>query len=469
MARFSISKFFSRERNNRTKQVLHNKFNEAFFWGSLGGQVINDDNDLKRYIDYAYNINPDVYSVVNQIANKFTSIPYVVRPIEDENANRKLKRLNDATKYNYTISQEVKAYDLKEAAFGEENLLPMPLDNPNPQQSWSEFFTLSETFLNTTGNVYWYMLKPEMGMNAGEPTAIYILPSHLIEIVLKDNADFLTLESPIDHYSLIEGSQYTDFNAENVIHIKYPNPNYNQDGSHLYGQSPLRAGYKNIEMTNKGLDLSSNTLKNGGAFGFIHAKDTQTPLTNDQARSVKSRLTEMNNDPEDLGRIGAISQSIGFTRISLTTDELKPFEYFKYNMKQVCNVLGWDDKLLNSDDGAKYDNMTIAEKRVVTGKIVPDIKLYEQAINSYLLPLFKGYDNTQIDFLVKELPEMQQDMKTLLEWVDKAVKGGFFSRNKGLKIMGMPISDDANMDAITVNEDIITLEDAILPKDPLQL
>lgn len=469
MAKFSISKFFSRESNNQTKQTIQNKFNEAFFWGSLGGQVINDDNDLKRYIDYGYNINPDVYSVVNQISNKFTSIPYVIRPIEDEKANKKLQRLNTATKYNYTIAQEVKAYELKEQAFGDEDLMPMPLDKPNPQQSWTEFFTLSETFLNTTGNVYWYMVKPEMGLNTGVPTAIYILPSHLIEIVLKDEANFLDTSSPIDHYSLIEGNQYTDFKESSVIHIKYPNPNYNQDGSHLYGQSPLRAGCKNVEMTNKGLDLSNNTLKNGGAFGFIHAKDSQTPLSNEQAVSVKSRLTEMNNNPEDLGRIGAISQSIGFTRISLTTDELKPFEYFKYNLKQVCNVLGWDDKLLNGDDGAKYDNMAIAERRVVMGKIVPDINLYEQAINTHFLPLFKDYKNTKIDFLVKELPEMQQDMKTLVEWIDKVVSIGLISRNKALKIMGMPPSEDEIMDLITVKDDIMTLEDALLPKDPLQI
>jgi len=470
MAKFSFRNTFFNRNNDTIKNTVQNKFNQAFFWGSLGSQVINDDKDLKRYIDYSYNINPDVYSVVNQIANKFTSIPYVIRPIKDKEANKKLQRLNTATKYNYTIAQEVKAYDLKEKAFGvDEGLLPMPLDKPNPQQSWTEFFTLSETFLNTTGNIYWYMVKPREGMNKGVPNSIYVLPSHLIEIVLKDNADFLTLESPIDHFSLIEGVQYTDFKAEDVIHIKYPNPNYNQDGSHLYGQSPLRAGYKNIEMTNKGLDLSANTLKNGGAFGFIHAKDSQTPLSNEQATGVKSRLKEMNNNPEDLGRIGAISQSIGFTRISLTTDELKPFEYFKYNLKQVCNVLGWDDKLLNSDDGAKYDNMTIAEKRVVTGKIVPDIKLYEQALNHFFIPLFKGYENTKIDFLVKELPEMQQDMKTLVEWIEKVVNMGLITRNKALKIMGMPQNEDVNMDLITVKDDIMTLADALLPQDDVQI
>lgn len=467
MAKFGIRNPFYI--NNNIKNSVLNKFNQAFFWGSLGGEATNDDTDFTKYIDLAYNINPDVYSVVNQIANKLSSVPIVIHKIEDEQSHRKLSNLNYSTKYNYSIPQEFKALELKEKAYNEDDTLPFPLNKPNPQQTWQEFWTLSETFLNTTGNVYWYMDRLELGMNAGEPKAIYVLPSHLMSIVLKDNVDFQSMESPIDHYILLEGSQYVNFKAENTIHIKYPNPNYNTNGSHLYGQSPLRSGWKNIEATNKGLDLSINTLKSGGAFGFLHAKDNQTPLNSDQANSIKDRLKEMNSSTEDLGRIAGISAAIGFTRVSLTPDELKPFEYFNFNLKQVCNVLGWDDKLLNADDGAKYDNMQIAERRVVSGKIVSDIKLFKEALNGSFLPLFKRYKNTCIDFKVKELPEMQQDYKLLVEWIEKAINVGLITRNQGLKVMGMQISDDANMDIITVKDDLMTLQDAILPQDNVQI
>lgn len=459
--------FVFRNRTN-VEDVIRNKFNEAFFWGSMGGQVLDDDQNKNRYIDLAYNINPDVYSVVNQIANKFTSIPYVIRRVEDQQAQKKLTRINRTTNYNYSIPQEFKVRELKELAFKDDSF-DLPLENPNPNQTWDEFWMLSETFLNTTGNCYWYIQKPELRENA-EPTAIYVLPSHLMEIVIKDDVNFQSLESPIYCYMLSEGTQYVDFKAEEVIHIKYANPNYDENGSHLYGQSPLRAAWKNIEATNKGLDLAVNTLKNGGAFGFIHAKDNQTPLTQNQASEIKERLREMNKDAEDLGRISGMSAALGFTRISLTPDELQPFEYFKYNLKQVCNVLGWDSKLLNDDDGAKYDNMKIAEKRVVTGKIVPDIRLFEQSFSKHFLSQFSKYKNTVIDFMVKELPEMQQDYQTMVEWVGKAIDKGLITRNQGLEVMDMPISEDDNMNVITVNEaSIMTLEDAIMPTDDLQI
>lgn len=464
------SPFFLRPQRQFTdeqlQRALRNKFNEAFFFGSTGNQVTDDDRNSIKYIDYAYNINPDVYSVVNQIASKFTSIPYVIKDVKDEKSYRKLNLLNKSTNYNYSISQEFKALTLKELSYDEDYMM-MPLEQPNVSQTWDEFWNLSEVFLQTTGNVYWHIQKPELRENA-DPTAIYVLPSHLMEIVLKGNVDLIGDESPIDYYMLREGATYVEFKSNEVIHLKYSNPNYDENGSHLYGQSPLRAGWKNIESTNKGLDLSVNTLKNGGAFGFIHAKDNQTPLTQDQGREIKDRLKEMNKDPEDLGRISGMSAALGFTRISLTPDELKPFDYFKYNLKQVCNVLGWDAKLLNDDDGAKYDNMKVAEKRVVTGKIVPDIRIYEQSFNKFL-NMFSGYEGTVIDWQVKALPEMQQDYKTMVDWIEKAVNIGLITRNQGLKVMDMPLSEDTNMDIITVKDDVMTLEDAILPQGDVQI
>ena len=468
MPKLALRNPFYFTNRNKLAQNIINQFNRSFFWGSLGGEAYNDDKNLERYIDYAYNINPDVYSVVQQIVQKFNSIPQVIKKIEDKEAYKRLNILNNTTKYNYSIPQEFKAVKLNNKAYSDE-YFDMPLEKPNPSQSWNDFWALSNIMLQTTGWCLWYKLAPEEGQRAGQPIALYVLPSQLMEIVVKPNSDLLGLENPIDYYILNEGAQYTKFDADEVVCVKYANPNYDQNGSHLYGQSPLRAAYKNIVSTNKGLDLSLNTMKNGGAFGFLHAKDNQTPLTPEQAEQLKSRLKEMDKSSEDLGRIAGISSSIGFTRISLTTDELKPFDYFNYNLKMVCNALSWDDKLLNSDDGAKYDNMKVAEKRVVTGKTVPDIKLFSEAFNNEILPLFKGYEDKCLYFNVKELPEMQQDYNTMVDWITKAVDGGLIPRNEGRLSMGLEAIENEDMNTITVKDDVMTLEDAITPQPGLTL
>ena len=441
--------------NNITGKRIFNAFNQAFF-KYLGGGYTAYDTDNKTYIEQGYNINPIVYSMINQMSIKSASIPCYVKKIEDEKELKKLKRLNNSTNYNTTIQQKVNQKILEIKAY-EEGELPLPLERPNPTQTWTEFIALYKTFIKTTGNVYQYDLKPENGANSGTPIATYLLPSHLMQIIVKDHADMLHVESPIKGYMLTEGDQYIQFKAEDVLHIKYSNPNYDTEGSHLYGQSPLQAGLKNIQSSNLGLDLNIKTLKSGGAFGFIHGKGNT--LTQDQADSLKNRLKEMDTSNENLARIAGVSAEVGFTRVSLTSDELKPFDYFKFDEKMIADVLGWT---LDSGDRGDFGG-TISEirKQRITDNIVPDLKLLSDKWNTEWLPQFKGYENTEVIFDVSELPEMQLDIAKMVEWVVKLIDVGMISRNEGRDVIQFMKSEDANMDIITVVNDVIPLEEAI--------
>jgi HK97 family phage portal protein len=336
----------------------------------------------------------------------------------------------------------------------------MPLDAPNPMQTWNEFLELYKTLIKLTGNVYIYKLMPKEGVNAGTPIGLYLLPSHLMEIILKKNADMMGVESPIFGYKLIEGNIGMTFNADEITHIKYPNPNFDLNGSHLYGFSPIRAALKNIESSNLALDLNIKTMKNGGAFGLIHSKG-QTPLTYEQATGLKDRLKEMDADPDKLGKIAGVSAEIGFTRLSLTTDELKLFEYLSFDQKQICNALIWSDKLLNNDSGAKYDNVKQFRKQVVIDNIIPDLELFTVAFNNDILPLFKNYKGTCLYFEYSELPEMQEDMTEMVAWVKPSIETGLISRNEGRVFMKLHKLDDESMNEITVNADILTLDQAL--------
>ena len=447
-----ISNIFKRNNKNT------NKFNEAFF-KFIGSGGSSYDLDAETYIDKGFNINPIVYSVISQMATKTSSVPYCIKKIEDKGQKSKLNNLLKATKHSLTPQQEVKRLMLETKAYTESEY-DMPLVVPNPMQTWNEFLELYKTLIKLTGNVYIYKLMPDEGMNAGTPIAMYLLPSHLMEIILKENADMMSTESPIFGYKLIEGNIGMTFLEREITHIKYPNPNFDLEGSHLYGFSPIRAVLKNIETSNLALDLNIKTMKNGGAFGLIHSKG-QAPLTYEQATGLKDRLKEMDADPDKLGKIAGVSAEIGFTRLSLTTDELKLFEYLNFDQKQICNALGWSDKLLNNDSGAKYDNVKQFRKQVVIDNIIPDLELFAVAFNNDILPLFKNYKGTCLYFEYSELPEMQEDMAEMVSWVRPSIETGIITRNEGRVFMKLPLSNDKSMDEVTVNADILTLEQAL--------
>lgn len=439
----------------QTNNDFINKVNQVLL--GLGFNFTQYDADNKTYIDKGYNSNSDVFAVVSQKATEVTRIPYFIKSVKDEQQKDNFSQLKITNKNILTPQLAIKKALLESKAFEEKQLM-MPLDKPNPNQSWREFFALYETFMDLTGNFYMYMLSPEDGMNAGTPIEIYILPSHLMQIVLKDRADILNDSQPISHYILTEGNQYVKFECEDVIHIKLPNPNFDLAGSHLYGQSPLRSALTNIQSSNSATTLNAKTLANGGSFGFLSTKE---PLTPEQAIQLKDRLVEMDNSEKRLSNIAGSAKEVVFTRISLTTDELKPFDYLEYDQKAICNVLHWDDKLLNSDDGAKYDNYKTALRRAITSGISPNLRLLEECFNSELLPRFKGYENTVLIFDETELPEMQDDMANLTQWLNNALDRGVITRDEYRLAINYAEIGTPETQQLTVNTSTISLAEAL--------
>ena len=444
-----------------TNSDLRNRFNQAFF-GYIGGAYTTYDQEASTYLERGYNENSVVYSVIQQMATKTASVPYFVEQVKNTNQLKSFKKHLQTPSPTDPMFQLFKNR-LRNKAFTpvENEDFGLPLDRPNELQTWYEFFDNYKTQIRLFGNCYIYMLRPEMGINSGQPQALYILPAHLINIVLKNDAKFLLTESPVGYYTLIEQSYYVKFEADDVIHIKLPNPNFDKNGAHLYGQSPMRAGLKNLESSNEANNQNIKTLKNSGAYGFIHGK--QIPLNPAQATELKDRLQEMDASPERLSKIAGISQEIGFTRLSLTTDELKPFDFLNYDQKQICNVLGWSDLLLNSDMGAKYDNIKQVRQRVVTDNIIPDLMLLEHALNDEYLPLYPKFRDKFIYFDASLLPEMQIDQAQMVAWLSIALNDGAINRNEYREALKFTRIEDNEMEVFTTRMGIIPLTEAVQP------
>lgn len=410
--------FFGRLWDNVVGSVktFTNAFNKAFYQ-FIGGQGAQYDYKDSTYLEKGYGLNPDVFAVVNQMCDKTKAVPYAVKKIKDKNSVSKLNLLRNATKGNYSVKQLVDKFILESKAY-EDKELPFPLDKPNPNQTWGDILSLFKLYLKITGNYYQYSVSPSEGVNSGVPKLIYVLPSHMMKIVLKKDADLLFDDDPIDYYLLRDGEQYIKFPAEDIIHIKTPNPFFDLNGSHLYGLSPIKVLLRNIESSNEALNNNVKTMKNAGVFGLLSGKDQA--LTPEQATQLKQRLVDMDKDSGRLSKIGGLSVPVDFTKISVDTKDLMPFDYLKYDQKQICNVLGWSDALLNNDDGGKYDKQKEERKRVITDNIQPDLLLLQQAWTEKFIQKFKGYENAVLEFDITELPEMQEDYKAMVEWMEKA-------------------------------------------------
>jgi len=405
---------------NGLNKTEENLFNQAIY-NMVGGQTNTYNATLETLLIKGYGENPDVNAIVNQMSSKTTVVPFAIKKIENPKAAKQLRQLHQVTKGDLSFLQKKEAKALEQKAYREDEQ-KMPLERPNPNQTWTDIMFLFKVYLKVCGNVYLYKVAPTTGANAGEPMQIYILPAHWVQIVLKPQANLMSFENPIDYYILTQGNTYTQFPADTIIHIKRANPFYNQNGSHLYGFSELMAAIRNITSSNNGIDNNVKTMLNSGVYGFIHAGDGASPLTPTQAASLKEALVMMENNPGRLSNIAGASAKMGFTRISLTTEELKPFEYLSFDRKTLCNCLNWPDELMNNDTGGGLNSQKEiqAHKRAITDNIKPDLDLLADSLNKEFVQKFKGYENSVIVFDISGLPEMQTDINTMMDWLNKA-------------------------------------------------
>ena len=323
-------------------------------------------------------------------------------------------------------------------------------------QTWKELFALYRIFMETDGNAYFYTVKAENGNNAGRIKQVYILPSNLVDIVLKKDIDTIIDDNPIDFYTLSEGDKRIKFPQESIIHIKYANPNYDMSGSHLYGLSPLRAALKNIMSSDEALSHNVKNMKNGGVFGFFFADDKDTPLTAEQALSFKEKLIDMNSDPSNLARIAGASFKMGFQRLSLNADELKVIENLNFDRKVFANLLGWSDILLNSGESSTYNNIQQEKRRVLMGKVQAGLLLLQDAFNTRLVPFLEGCDSSCVlEWDISEMPEMQENMDKMIEWMQKA----YLTPNEIRQAVKYETLEIDGMDTVWVNAGLKRIDD----------
>lgn len=442
--------------NNKQKNE-RNSFNEAFL-KFFGVGSASYDYKAKTYLEKGYKINPIVFSVVNQMCDKSKSVPFYVKKIKDEKALKKLKNHQNRFSEDISFKQKLDVIKLKDVAYEEEDL-PIPLIKPNPNQSWEDIIALYVLYLKLTGNAYLLKVSPDMGLNEGIPKLLYVLPSDKMELVLKKDTDLLYDENPIDYYKLIDGDITVKFKSEDVIHIKTPNPFYDQNGSQLYGFSPFSALLKNIESSNEALDNNIKTLKNSGVFGYFYGRDGVS-LNPDQATQFKQNLQEADKQSGRLSKLIGSSVPIEFQKLSLTTDELKPFDYLNYDERQICNVLGWSTLLMNRSEAMTYNNIKEEKKRVLIDCIKPMVDLLGTALTEHFLPYFKkAYEKAEWIFDITESPEMQENIKEMIEWAQKAWltpnEIRLLAKYETSDIDGMDIPRDPQgkrVDEISINE-----------------
>ena len=377
------------------------------------------DDNYKEYVDKGYLYNPDVYSVVNLITNAMRSVHFCVYEIKDMPKFRKYNRLpSEAKEYQLDKVMRYKEESLIEVE--SDNFLYKLLERPNPLQGWGEFIENVMGYKLITGNSYVHGVRLENGANAGLVSEMWPLPAQYMRIKASGKGESIVLGYKLD---LTEGATTTSsvkFEADEIMHLRYWNADYDGDGSHLYGLSPLRAGARVIRQSNDSYTAQMAQLQNSGAMGILAVEPDS--MTEEQARQLERDYTKKYTGSFNRGKIVIAGAKMDWKQIGLSPVDLNIIESQKMSLRDICNIYGINSALLNDPDNKVYNNVQEARRALYMDKVIPELDTFRDELNRWLTASFneKTGKKYYIDYDLESIPAIQKDMKLILEQVKDA-------------------------------------------------
>lgn len=443
-----MASVLDRFRNLITKNAQQTaaQYNKAIYQ-FLGESIVwNPEND-DTYIRDGYRRNATIYSLVNLITNAATTIPFQIYEKVNEN---EVKRYKSLTSGSVDAQSLLKANLIRKNAMVElqGTELHQLLERPNAAQSYSSWISELIAFGKLTGNRYIYGIAPETGMNKGKYKELYVMPSQIMEIVSGG------IMQPVQKYRIEYQGAY-DIPAEDILHIKDFNPYYDGTGSHLYGQSPLRAGLRSLTTNNEAVQTGVKYLQNQTARGILTSDEGD--LNEVQAQQLKDKFRKNFQGADNAGDVIITPKKLSWVNFGLNAADVSLIEQYNASIKDLCNIYSVPVQLLNNTESATYNNMKEAKKALYQNAVIPELNKIRDELNRWLAPMYG--DKLFIDFDYSAIPELQEENEKV---VDQLSKAWWVTPNEKRRVMNYGVDDEnialdnyyipANLIPIEINE-----------------
>jgi HK97 family phage portal protein len=420
-----------------------NYLNEQIFKRFSNNAPIFLDDNAESYINNAYGFNADVYAVVTGILRACSSVPFVVHEVVDEKKALKYKRLKSFNRNTTNPTSLKKAMDIKEQAFIEapDSDLYKLLDRPNPLQAFPEFLENMLGFKLITGNTYVHGVE----LTDKRFSELWVMPAQYTRIIADNSVEGLIKEYILELFGYQE-----PIPAESVMHLKYWNPNYDVNGSHLYGVSPLKSLRTVIRNSNDGHTSLSRAFKNMGSEGMVFVDDPDVDsLTQEQVSQLERDLKRRGAGPENYKSWLVTSSKMGFVPFGMSPVDLEILDSIAHSRRSICSAFGYPSQLLNDNESSTYNNMAEARKQLYLDICIPELERVYSELNRWLLPRFNKDGKTyHIDYDVSGLEALADNMKEKAEWLNIA---WWLDPNEKRREMDYETKDDPTMDEVWVD------------------
>lgn len=379
------------------------------------------------YIEQGYQVSPIVYSVVKKISK----------------TTRKAK---------WKVMQKV-VVDGEETLidYNDVNLQKL-LDKPNGLMTWSHLMEEAVGFKLLTGNTFFWMIPPEReikGVNAGTVQSLWVLPTQHMQIHAYDSM------RGISHYNLDwSGSDGGNIDVDEVIHIREPNYDYDENASFLYGQSPLQAALRTMQTNNDAVTSARNYILNQGPQGLLMPKsDDKVKFDKTAADKLKALFRRQRQGPKNAGDLHITPKTFDYLPIGIPAADLQLLEQYQMTKVDICNVFDIPPMLFGILDQS-YENQKEAKKAMWSDVIIPILDELKETLNANLIS--KYGDDLVLEYDISHVDVLQEDQEKKAKALLLYSQTGTWTVNELRDLCGlmdMPDGDKLHNSKAKTNED----------------
>jgi HK97 family phage portal protein len=310
-----------------------------------------------------------------------------------------------------------------------EHALSKLFRKPNAFNTYVELMNDTVTFLELTGNAYWYIVrgavkrkKARNGRKMGEPTEIWLLPSQNVR-VRRSGKKFISGYT----YEESSDSKAIKIAVKDMIHFKYTSTT-----SRYYGMAPLAAAADTVnadEFITKAQDHAFRNAPNPSVI--VSVKDKKKRLGKKGRRLLEllfRKFISAENQRKALILDGDISvepygtepKEMDFQASSVST------------MKKILAIFGVSPTVLGMLENASRSNMEAAQYAFAKWTLEPKARLIESKINAFIAREWPNEDIV-LEFETTIPPDRDADRKDM----EFATKAGIATIDEGrLEFMG---------------------------------
>ena len=314
----------------------------------VGQDVVWMKKNLGAYATEGYMACVDAYACIDLIAKSLSGIPIIMeRPATSPDGES--KRVESHA-----------ALDL--------------LERPNPGQGQGAFIDAVVRNLLIAGNSYIEAAGPAQG----GPRELYVPKPNRMSILVGSQAE------PIKGYRYTAGSAKKDFLASQVLHLKFFNPDPNED---FYGLAPIEIAGRAIDTSNLALASNAKLCKNNfqppGAFMIEQA---MTPLQEkDFIGYIKASYT---GDNAFLPLV--LTGGKDYKQLAISPKDADFIGLDALTTRKICRVFNVAPELIGDPANKTYSNYQEARLALYMETCMPLAQWVMDELNNWLMPKFEG-------------------------------------------------------------------------------